>query len=106
MSVLRACLDRRVLAALAVTAVLVAIVAPQLITAAIPLLVVAACPLSMIVMMATMRHGDGAARRTEARGANEVREELAELARRRRVLESELASVERAAAPSRGAVNR
>lgn len=72
MSVLRACLDRRVLAALAVTAVLVAIVAPQLITAAIPLLVIAACPLSMVVMMATMRQRDAAVIGTEARGTDRV----------------------------------
>lgn len=103
MKLLRACLDRRVLAALALTAFSIAIVAPQLITAAIPLLVVAACPLSMIVMMATMRHGDPGASRTHARGANEVRGDLAELGRQRSVLEDELASLEPAALPARGA---
>lgn len=97
MSLLRACLDRRVLAALAVTAVLVAIVAPQLITGAIPLLVIAACPLSMVVMMATMRHRDAVGIRTQASGADRVREELADLARQRRGLDAELASFEPAA---------
>ena len=106
MNLLRACLDRRVLAALAVTAVLIAILAPQLITAAIPLLIVAACPLSMVVMMASMRHGDPGGRRTASRGAGEVREELAELAGQQRALASELASFEPAAASARGTTNR
>ena len=94
MKLLRACLDRRVLAALAVTAVVIAVVAPQLVIGALPLIVVAACPLSMIVMMATMRHvGRSEALKPEP-GAGELRQELADLDGRRRVIEAELSALE------------
>lgn len=58
MNVLRMCLDVRVLAGLALTAVAVWLVAPGLVVAALPILIFAACPLSMLLMAWTMRgHG-------------------------------------------------
>jgi hypothetical protein len=94
MSVLRVCLDRRVLLALAAIAGLISILAPELVLTALPLLIVAACPLSMIVVMAMMRHGGAGHGETRGRGATDVRHELAELANRRASLESELAGLE------------
>lgn len=55
MRMLRACLDRRVLVALAAITVGVYVIAPEMIGRAMPLLLVAACPLSMLVMAASMR---------------------------------------------------
>ncbi|HUQ77629.1 MAG TPA: DUF2933 domain-containing protein [Patescibacteria group bacterium] len=54
MNILRACLNWRVVAAIAAVGVGVAVFAPDVIAAAVPLLLVAACPLSMLVMMRTM----------------------------------------------------
>lgn len=48
------CLNSKVIAGLAVVALVVVIVAPQYIWAALPLLLVAACPLSMLFMMRGM----------------------------------------------------
>ena len=59
MTMLRACLDRRVLAVLAAATALVIVFAPSLIAAALPVLVLAVCPLSMLVMAASMRSMPG-----------------------------------------------
>src|SRR5947209_17695039 len=48
------CLNWKVIAGLAVVALLVLVVAPQFIWAALPILLVAACPLSMLFMMRGM----------------------------------------------------
>ena len=53
------CLNWKVLAGLAVVAVLVGIVAPRLFWGAIPSLLVLACPLSMVVMLFTMSRKRG-----------------------------------------------
>ena len=101
MKYLRACLDPRVLGAIAVAGAALLIFAPGLIAAAIPLLIVAACPLSMVVMMRAMG-SHAAAPRPEA-GAErqaDLRRELADLAERQRRLKSELAVVDQANRPS------
>lgn len=54
-SMLFMCLNWKVVAALAVVALIVGIVAPQFLLGAIPLLILAACPLSMLLMMTGMR---------------------------------------------------
>ena len=54
-SVLGLCLDRRVLAGLAVSAAVLWLIAPQLALAALPVLLVLACPLSMALMAWMMR---------------------------------------------------
>jgi hypothetical protein len=56
------CLNWKVLAGLAVGAVLVGLVAPALFWRAIPLLLVLACPLSMGIMMLSMSRRRGTAR--------------------------------------------
>ena len=55
MNVLRACLDRRVLAGLAAIGVAVYLVAPDAVGRVLPLLILAACPVSMVAKMVTMR---------------------------------------------------
>lgn len=55
MNVLKMCLDRRVLAGLALIAIAIWVLAPQYVLAALPLLLFAACPLSMVVMAWMMR---------------------------------------------------
>lgn len=54
-SMLFMCLNWKVVAGLAVVALIVGIVAPQFLLGAIPLLILAACPLSMLLMLAGMR---------------------------------------------------
>lgn len=56
-SMLFMCLNWKVVAGLAVVAVIIGIIAPQLLLGAIPLLIVAACPLSMLFMMRGMHRG-------------------------------------------------
>ncbi len=56
------CLNWKVLIGLAVVAVLVGVVVPQVFWRAIPLLLVLACPLSMVVMMLSMSRMRGTAR--------------------------------------------
>ncbi len=99
MNYLRACLDPRVLAAVALAGAAVVVFAPGLVAAAIPLLVVAACPLSMLVMMRSM--GSRAAPKPPAGGDRvaEVRRELADLSERQRRLESELVASEQEPRP-------
>src|SRR6266516_4418961 len=94
MRYLRFCLHPRVLAALGVGGVVVAIAAPGLVGAAVPLLLVAACPLSMAVMMFSMRPAAmGAERAASARAGSEadLRRELADLKARQHNLEDEIA---------------
>lgn len=55
LSMLCMCLNWKVVAGLAVVALIVGIVAPRLLLGAIPLLILAACPLSMLFMMRGMR---------------------------------------------------
>lgn len=97
MSVLRACLQPRVLAPLLVAGLAVVVLAPGLIAAAIPLLIIAACPLSMLLMMRSMA-GQAPERAVDPNGGRvtELRRELAHLAERQRRLESQLAARESA----------
>ncbi len=48
------CLNKKVIAGLAVAAVAIYLLAPNLFGAALPLLIFAACPLSMVLMMRMM----------------------------------------------------
>jgi hypothetical protein len=48
------CLNKKVIAGLAVTALGIHLFAPNVLAVALPLLIVAACPLSMLLMMRTM----------------------------------------------------
>jgi hypothetical protein len=52
------CLNWKVLLGLAAVAVLVSVLAPQLLWSALPVLLVLACPLSMLFMMGRMRSGE------------------------------------------------
>lgn len=92
MSILRYCLDRRVLAMLGVIALGIAILAPRAFGAALPLLLLAACPLSMVVMAVAM--GRAAAPAAPSSSVAAMRAELTELAERQHRLEGELAAVE------------
>jgi hypothetical protein len=51
------CIDKRVVAGVAVAALLVWVLAPGALAAALPFLFVAICPLSMLVMMKMMNSG-------------------------------------------------
>lgn len=53
--VLKLCLNRKVLAGLAVAGLGIGLFAPGLFGRALPILLLAACPISMLVMMVTMR---------------------------------------------------
>ena len=57
LSMLFMCLNWKVVGGLAVIAVIIGIIAPNLLLGAIPLLIVAVCPLSMLFMMRGMRRG-------------------------------------------------
>ena len=92
MSILRYCLDRRVLAVLGVLALAVAFFAPHALGAALPLLLVAACPLSMVVMAIAMSRGSAPVAGSSS--VESMRSELTELAERQRRLEGELAAAE------------
>ena len=92
MSILRYCLDRRVLAALGVIAAVTALLAPRVLVAALPLLLLAACPLSMIVMAVVMARNAKPAAPTS--DVESLRAELDELAGRQHRLELELAATE------------
>jgi hypothetical protein len=56
---LRACLNWKVIGALALLGLGIWAVSPNLLAAALPVLLVAACPLSMIVMMRGMQDHQG-----------------------------------------------
>jgi hypothetical protein len=92
MSVLRYCLDRRVLAALFLTGLAIALVAPQVLGRALPLLLVAACPLSMAAMAIAMNRG-GSPSATPS-SVDSIPAEPAELTRRQRRPRSELPATE------------
>ena len=92
MSILRLCLDRRVLAVLAAIAIGTAILAPQALGASLAVLLVAACPLSMVLMMAVMsRRASPSAPPSDVRA---MRAELDALVQRQRLLERDLAASE------------
>lgn len=80
---LRACLNWKVIAGLALVGVGVWAVAPNLLVAALPILLIAVCPLSMVLMMRSMRgdqHGAPAQRSDGVDGKGSAREEqLADL---------------------------
>lgn len=100
MNILRACLDWRVLTALAALGAGIFFVAPGIAVSALPLLIVAACPLSMMLMMKSMG-GDQKSEETTPTAVDgdrvaALRGELAELRRRQDRLAGELASVESA----------
>jgi len=80
---LRACLNWKVIAGLALVGVGVWAVAPNLLVAALPILLIAVCPLSMVLMMRSMQgdhHGASAQRSDGVDGRSSAREErLAEL---------------------------
>ncbi|MDQ6795125.1 MAG: DUF2933 domain-containing protein [Chloroflexota bacterium] len=92
MSILRYCLDRRVLAVLGLVALALAFFAPRALGAALPFLLLAACPLSMVVMAVAMSRGSAPAARSS--GVESMRTELTELAERHHRLEGELAAAE------------
>lgn len=96
MSILRYCLDRRVLAVLGVIALAMALFAPRALGAALPVLLVAACPLSMVVMAVAMSRSSTPA--VPSSSVESMRTELTELAERQRRLEGELAVAETNAA--------
>jgi len=96
MSILRYCLDRRVLAVLGVIALAMALFAPRALGAALPVLLVAACPLSMVVMAVAMSRSSTPA--VPSSSLESMRTELTELAERQRRLEGELAVAETNAA--------
>ena len=72
------CLNKKVIAGVAVAAVAVWLLAPNLIGAALPLLVLAVCPLSMIVMMKAMSGNNS---KTPSGSDTDVDAELAHLRR-------------------------
>jgi hypothetical protein len=100
MSILRACLDWRVLIGLAGLGIGIYLVAPGLIAAAIPLLLLAACPLSMLLMMRAMggqQSGPGPELPAERVGADRaavLRQELADLGRRQEQVAGDLRAIE------------
>jgi len=96
MSILRYCLDRRVLALLGLIALAMALFAPRALGAALPVLLVAACPLSMVVMAVAMSRSSTPA--VPSSSLESMRTELTELAERQRRLEGELAVAETNAA--------
>lgn len=78
---MRMCFNKNVIAGLAVVALGVLLVAPNLLGAAVPLLVIAACPLSMIFMMRAMNRqstrscaADRPTRTSESEQAAQLRE--------------------------------
>ena len=72
--------------------VALALYAPSLAAGAIPLLLVAACPVSMLVMMRSMSgHAPEQGARPTPPTVSDLRQELADLAERKRRLEAELA---------------
>lgn len=74
------CLNKKVIAGVALAAVAVYLIAPNLIGAALPLLIIAICPLSMIVMMKAMSGQSDKADSPPAAGSDtEIDAELARL---------------------------
>lgn len=52
------CINKKVVASLAIVALGIYLFAPSLVAAALPLLILAACPLSMVLMMRMMSRSD------------------------------------------------
>ena len=94
MSILRYCLDRRVVAVLGVIALAIALLAPRALGAALPVLLLAACPLSMIVIAVVLGRSVMPAGLVAPSNAVSMQAELDELAARQRRLEGELAASE------------
>ena len=94
------CLDRKVVAGLAVVGVGVWVVAPNLVWAAVPVLIVLACPLSMLLMMRGMGSGQCAVQPEQERQlpvAGSTREEqLAALRAQHTSIVREIADLEAA----------
>lgn len=97
LSVLRHCLNPKVLIGLGGVGVLVWMVQPQLIRPILPVLLMLACPLSMLLMMRMMnrpseaeRSNTTAASANSADRATELRERLARARAEEEVLRSEL----------------
>lgn len=67
------CFNRNVIAGLAVTAIGIFVVAPNLVGSALPLLLVAACPLSMLFMGKMMGGRDAAPAAIESRSDQPLR---------------------------------
>jgi len=94
---LRACLNWKVIGALAFLGLGIWSVSPNLLAAAFPVLLVAACPLSMLLMMRGMQghqgsHPDAEERRSRIAPSPEVR--LAELKAEQEAIDREIASLE------------
>lgn len=74
------CLNKKVIAGLAVGALGVFLFAPSVFGAALPLLILAACPLSMVLMMRAMSgNGGGSGSKADPDGQADTTDELAAL---------------------------
>lgn len=71
------CINKKVIAGLALAGVAIFAFAPHLIGAALPLLILAVCPLSMLVMMRMMSGGKSES--PAAEGATDIDAELSSL---------------------------
>lgn len=102
MSMLRHCLNPKVLAGLAVVGLVIWVTQPQLIRSILPVLFLLACPLSMVFMMRAM---GGSSEKRSARAdlpvtpepvdrPSELRERLARARAEEEVLQSELVRLE------------
>ena len=106
---LRACLNWKVIGGLALLALGIWVVSPNLLAAALPVLLLAACPLSMLLMMRGMQshqgsHPDAEERTSPIAPSRDVR--LAELKARQQDIDREIASLEQGSerpAPGSGA---
>jgi Protein of unknown function (DUF2933) len=106
---LRACLNWKVIGALALVGLGIWSVSPNLLAAALPVLLLAACPISMLLMLRGMQGREGATTDAEQRTSRiapspEVR--LAELKAQQQAIDREIASLEQGSerpAPGSGA---
>ena len=73
------CINKKVVAGLAVAGLAVYLFAPNLIGAALPLLILAVCPLSMVVMMRMMSGDKSKAGSPEQGETTDVDSELASM---------------------------
>jgi Protein of unknown function (DUF2933) len=99
---LRACLNWKAIAVLALLGLGIWSVAPKLLAAALPVLVLAACPLSMLLMMRGMQGQEGSRldaeeRRRRIAPSPEVR--LAELKAEQEAIDREIAWLEQQSEP-------
>jgi hypothetical protein len=106
---LRACLNWKVIGALALLGLGIWSVSPNLLAAALPVLLLAACPISMLLMMRGMQGREGSPTDAEQRTSRiapsrDVR--LAELKSQQQAIDREIASLEQGSerpAPGSGA---